>query len=250
MFKFLKKIIIQVAVIFSGLIIAIIVLLVVLGWMFKNTHVEFDANKPLYAFMDIWSEYQTHWGMIPEDDWQKNPLILQRKIVFTTNINPRSSKKLIEQLLYLDQEQKNMPIDLYIRTTGGWWTDAFAVHDAMRSLHSQVNVYAIGQCDSAGAVILAGATGHRYSFPNASIMVHANLSDSEEKFNWRGNERRRVESFWKTYAKLPGEWFPMTKDKEYYLTPEEALKYGIIDEIISKQTSEPVAAANAAQGAP
>jgi ATP-dependent Clp protease protease subunit len=160
----------------------------------------------------------------------KDPLLAQRVILVTTAINEKTAKEVIYKLFYLDAKDPGKPIDLYLRTEGGSLDDAFAIIDTIRSIKSPVNTYAIGGCSSAGTFILASGTGRRYAYPTTIIMVHTKSIKSSQCYSWETTDKIRVEKFWTEEAKLPNEWFPM-KDREYYLTAQQAVKFGIIDEI-------------------
>ena len=168
------------------------------------------------------------WNFDPND-----PLLAQRKILLTANVNKRSSKQVIYKLLYLDTLEKK-PIDVYLLTDGGWTDATYAIIDVIRSISSPVNTFALGGCSSAGTMILACGTGTRYSYPNSVIMIHSNDEESQEQYSFEMLEKNRTERFWKTSAKLPDHWFPLTGEKEYYLTPQEAKEFDIVDEIIEK----------------
>jgi ATP-dependent Clp protease protease subunit len=172
-------------------------------------------------------------GIAPWNFDANDPLLAKRKILIAAEINERTSKEVIYKLLYLDTLEKK-PIDLYLLTTGGWTDATFAIIDVMCSISSPVNTLALGGCSSAGAMILACATGTRYSYPNSVIMIHSNLEESQEKHSSEIIDKNRIERFWKNSAKLPDHWFPLTGDKEYYLSAQEAKEFDIIDEIIEK----------------
>jgi len=170
-------------------------------------------------------------GIVPWHFDANDPLLAERKILISAEINERTSREVIYRLLHLEAVAKK-PIHLYLLTTGGWTDEAFAIIDTMRSLASPVNTYALGGCSSAGAMVLAAATGTRFAFADSIIMVHSNNDPSEERYSLAKLDRDRIEQFWRMSARLPEEWFPLVGDQEYYLSPQEAKKMGIIDEII------------------
>jgi ATP-dependent Clp protease protease subunit len=172
-------------------------------------------------------------GVVPWNFDANDPLLAQRKILITTAINEITSKEIIYKLLYLDTLEKK-PIDVYLLTNGGWTDSTFAIIDVICSISSPVNTLALGGCSSGGAMILSCGTGTRYSYPNSVIMIHSNDEESQEQYSSEMAEKNRTERFWKTSAKLPDHWFPLTEDKEYYLSAQEAKEFDIIDEIIEK----------------
>ncbi|MDJ0785999.1 MAG: ATP-dependent Clp protease proteolytic subunit [Myxococcota bacterium] len=157
-------------------------------------------------------------------------LLAQRKIVSTAGINERTAKDLIARILYLDAIDGEAPIEVFLATQGGWTDSMFAVIDAMEMATAPVAVTGIGGIYSAGAGILCSATGRRAATENSIVMVHANESDSEERPSELS--RGRYEALWRRCARLPEEWFPMTEDVSHYMSPAEALEYGLIDEIL------------------
>lgn len=162
-----------------------------------------------------------------------DPLLAQRRIVITSAINERTAKDAVNRLFHLDALDATTPIDLYVSTQGGWPDAAFTLVDAMRLIDAPVNTWALGGCYSAGAVILAAGTGRRYAMDSAIIMVHTNLVDSSPPFSFGRLDRARYENFWRQVADLPARWFPMTGESTYYISADEALEYGIVDEVLT-----------------
>lgn len=162
-----------------------------------------------------------------------DPLLARRQIVITSTINERTAKDVVNRLFYLDALDAEAPIDLYVSTQGGWPDAAFTLVDAMRLIDAPVNTWALGGCYSAGAVILAAGTGRRYAMDGAIIMVHTNLVDSKERFSFGRLDRVRYEGFWRQVAHLPARWFPMTGEATYYLSADEALELGVVDEVLT-----------------
>jgi ATP-dependent Clp protease protease subunit len=161
-----------------------------------------------------------------------DPLIDSRRIVVTENINERTAKEVAARLLYMDAIDHTRPIDLYLSTQGGWVDSAFTIIDAMELIEAPVNTWAIGGCYSSGALILAAGTGRRYATPNAVLMIHASLDEvSKESYSYERLALARYQRIWRQRAALPDEWFPMVGGHEYYLSPQEALQFKLIDEI-------------------
>lgn len=162
-----------------------------------------------------------------------DPMLALRKIVITASINERTAKDVVTRLFLLDQRDPTTPIDLYISTQGGWTDSAFTISDAMRLVRAPVNTWAFGGCYSSGALLLISGTGRRYATEDAVIMVHANAPDSTEPFSGERLFRTRYERIWRQRSKVPSDWFPMTRDKVFYLSAPEALRFGLIDEVVS-----------------
>ncbi len=173
-----------------------------------------------------------------------DPLLDSRTIVVTHGINERTAADVIARLLVLDARDPGAPIDLVMSTQGGWVDAAFAIVDVMENLESPVNTRAVGGCYSAGTLIVAAGTGRRIASENALLMVHANLDEPPGDGTWEALEQERYEALWRRVATLPEEWYPMTFDRTYYLGPEDALRYGLVDEIAAPFEPAEVAAAN------
>ena len=164
-----------------------------------------------------------------------DPLLKNRKILVTSNINEYTAKDVATRLLYLNAVDPRRPIDLYLSTQGGWIDSAFTIIDVMELIDAPVNTWAIGGCYSAGALILAAGTGRRLATPNAMLMIHASLDeDSKRPYSYERLALERYERIWRDRASLPDEWFPMVGGEEYYLSPKEALQFKLIDEIAAE----------------
>ncbi len=175
------------------------------------------------------------WHFDPE-----NPLMRQRKIVVTTDINELTMKEVVSTLFYLDAQSNTEPIDLFISTLGGYGEDAYGIVDVMHSISAPVNVWAFGICYSSGAIILAAGTGRRYAFPNTLIGIHLDLDEgSDGHYSSQAEEVRRERAFWKDVAEIPDEWLLGDKDNVwYYLNAHQAVSYGVIDEIAGGRPAE------------
>lgn len=161
-----------------------------------------------------------------------DPLLVRfRTIVLSGSVDGRAARNVVSQLLYLDALDPGRPIDFYIRTHGGWADDAYAICDAMQRIRAPVNTWALGSCDSAGAILVAAGTGVRRALPNAIISVHVNEEEGDEPHSEELVARKREEAFWKSRTKLPARFYPMVGDYLLYLSASEALEFGIIDEI-------------------
>jgi len=162
--------------------------------------------------------------------FEKRDILLESgKIVFTSRINELASKEIISKLLYLDGKVGS--IDLYLRTTGGWMNDAFSIIDIMRSMRTPVNVHAMGLCESAGAMILLGATGKRYAYTNSDIVLHFNRETDSDNYSVEKINRVRFENLYKKRSRIPADWYPLTGDRRLHLNAQEALSLGIIDSV-------------------
>jgi len=206
--------------------VAVIATAATFGWFL--TAVWQHVEDPYWLFesqMDAEIEARLEPAAIDPAD----PLLERRRILLTTAVNEQAAQHVVSRLLYLDGLDPVAPIDLFLSTTGGWRDSAFAIVDAMRLITAPVNTWALGGCYSAGAIVLAGGTGTRSATPNSLLMVHANVEDSAEDYSSGQLGVERETRFWTERARLPTQWFPLTSDTSYYLSPAQALEYGIVD---------------------
>ncbi len=157
----------------------------------------------------------------------------QRAVFLNGTVNNLTAHNVISQLLYLNARNPRLPINLYITSYGGDSDSAFALLDTMRMIAAPVNVWSLGGCESSGAMILVGATGKRYATPSSVIMIHANSEQSKagDDKGYDDYDLDRVHLLWHSRSHIPAKWFPLTGNKEYYMTPKEALGYGVIDAV-------------------
>lgn len=195
-----------------------------------------DANYILGADL---IDYLVDSGILFSQDPLEERLLERRKIVIATDINAVTSKKVIRALLLLNDLDPKAPIDLYIRTEGGWVSDAFGIVDVMRSIEAPVNTYALGGTHSAGMMLLAAGTGRRRCYPGSSIMFHAGMAEEDGVTGMNHLDNERLLTFWKQYTKLPREWMKIQEDTMYFFGPGDAVKYGVADEIVSVRRSSP-----------
>lgn len=166
--------------------------------------------------------------------------LLQERIIFINGeINDDLSSLVISELLYLDSINHD-DIYLYINSPGGSVTAGLAIYDTINYIKSDVSTIAIGMCASMAAILLAsGAKGKRLSLSNSEIMIHQVLGGMEGKASDIKIHAERILEIKKKLnnilASLTGQTpSKINKDteKDYYMNPKSALKYGIIDKII------------------
>ena len=158
-------------------------------------------------------------------------LIERRVVVLTETINERSVRRVLRQLEVLEHADAEKPIDLLLATGGGWTDGSFAIVDRIRRLSAVVNAHAEGGCYSGCVVILAAATGTRSAGPSCLLSVHSNRSSSEEDYSWPSLDLRRFDDHFQNFTEIPANWYPLASDRSYYMNAQEALEFGIIDEI-------------------
>ena len=137
-------------------------------------------------------------------------LLEERIIVLASRINEYSSQKIIQQLIYLEHQQPGEPIDLYIRTTGGWIDDAFSIIDTFSEISSPVNVHAMGNCSSSGFLILIAATGKSTCGENSKIGIHMNQFEGKE-YSTRTVNYFRFSRLLKRISGIPHDWIKKGK---------------------------------------
>ncbi len=167
--------------------------------------------------------------------------LLRDRIIFLGEpIDDTVANLVIAQLLFLDAEAKG-DIKLYINSPGGVVTSAFGIYDTMRHIKSDVVTICVGQAASAATVLLAaGSPGKRMSLPNSRIMIHQVMGGAEGQqtdVEIRAREMRRIKDRINgIMAKHTGKTEKQIEadtDRDYFMSPEEAKKYGLIDKIIS-----------------
>jgi len=167
--------------------------------------------------------------------------LLKDRIVFIgTPIDDNIANLIIAQLLFLQMEDADKDINVYINSPGGHVTSGLAVYDTMQFVKPDVNTYCIGQAASMGALLLAGGTkGKRYALPNARIMIHQPWGGTEgtaSDIHIQAKEILRIrERINKLLAEHTGQSLEKVEkdtDRDYFMTADEAMKYGLVDTVI------------------
>ncbi len=167
--------------------------------------------------------------------------LLKDRIIFIgTGIDDTVANLIIAQLLFLQMEDPEKDIDIYINTPGGAVTSGLAIYDTMQFVKPAVNTYCVGQATSMGALLLAaGTTGKRYALPHARIMIHqpwGGVQGAAADISIQAQEilrlRARLEEILAKHTKQPLEKIQKDSDRDYFMSAEEAKAYGIVDEVI------------------
>lgn len=167
--------------------------------------------------------------------------LLKDRIIFLGGpIDDEVANLIMAQLLFLESEDKNRDIHLYINSPGGVVTAGMAIYDTMQYIKPDVATICIGQAASAAAVLLtAGAQSKRYALPNARVMIHQVMGGAEgpaKDIEIQTKEIMRVkEAVNQILAKHTGqnvERIEKDTDRDFFMSAQEAKKYGIIDEVI------------------
>ena len=169
--------------------------------------------------------------------------LLNERIIFLgEEVNEHTANIVVAQLLYLAYDDPTADISLYINSPGGSVYDGMAIYDTMQLIKPDVATYGIGLQASMGAFLLSsGAKGKRYSLPHAKVMIHQPSSGTRGKVTDMEIDLRESlevkEMLSKILAKNTGQKLAKVKsdmERDYWMSPDEALKYGLIDEVIKK----------------
>ena len=174
-------------------------------------------------------------------------LLLRERIIFLgTPIDDQIANLIIAQLLYLDREDPEKDINLYIHSPGGQITAGLAIYDTMQLAHADVATYAVGMTASMGTVLLcSGAPGKRYCMPNSTIHMHQALGGARgqaadiEIAGARdpARERHHPRHPRQAHRARTDERIRKDFDRDFYMNPEQAKEYGMIDEILNRRES-------------
>ena len=181
---------------------------------------------------------QTHRG---ERGWDIFSRLLKDRIIFLgTPINDQVANSVIAQLLYLESEDQEKEISVYINSPGGVITSGLAIYDTMQYIRAPVSTICLGQAASMGAFLLSsGAKGRRLALPNARIMVHQPLGGAQGQasdIQIQAQEIQRLKdklnSILAEQTDQELEKISLDTDRDRYMTAEEAKEYGLIDEVM------------------
>ena len=169
-------------------------------------------------------------------------LLKDRIILLSGEINDHVASSIVAQLLFLEAEDPEKDINFYINSPGGVITGAFSIYDTMNYIRSDISTICIGQAASAGAFLLSSGTkGKRYSLPNSRIMIHQPLGGAQGQatdIEIQAKEILRLKSTLNDImAKNTGQSvkkIAQDTERDYFMSGEEAKKYGLVDEILTK----------------
>jgi len=167
--------------------------------------------------------------------------LLKDRIIFLgSEVVDDVANSIVAQLLFLESEDPDKDINLYINSPGGSVTAGLAIYDTMQYIKPQVSTICVGLAASMGAILLAGgAKDKRYALPNAEIMIHQPLggargqaSDIEIQAKNIIKTKERMNKILASHTGRDLKTIARDTDRDNYMTAEEALKYGLIDKII------------------
>jgi ATP-dependent Clp protease protease subunit len=183
--------------------------------------------------------------------------LLKDRIIFLGDaVEDNVANLIIAQLLFLESEDPEKDIQLYINSPGGVVTSGLAIYDTMQYLRAPVSTICIGQAASMGAVLLAaGATGKRFALPNSRIMIHqgssgfrGNTPDVEIQMRENLHLVTRLLEILAKHTNQTVEKVKSDSDRDYFMSPEEAKEYGLIDEVFAGNTESLISMAQKAGG--
>ena len=171
-------------------------------------------------------------------------LLLKERIIFLgTPINDQIANLIVAQLLFLDREDPEKDIQFYINSPGGQITSGMAIYDTMQLVHAPISTIAVGMAASMAAVLLCGgAKGKRFALPNSRILIHQPMGGVQGQatdIDIQAKEILRMRDLVNTIlTKHTGQKLERVKkdtDRDFFMSPEEAKEYGLIDKIIYKR---------------
>ncbi len=170
-------------------------------------------------------------------------LLKDRIIILGSEINDYVANSIIAQMLFLEAEDPDKDIFLYINSPGGIVTSGLAIYDTMQFIKCDVSTICIGQAASMGAVLLAaGAKGKRYALPNSRIMLHqpmGGFSGQASEIEIHAKEiirlKERLNEILSKHTGQPIKKIRKDTDRDFFMSAQEALEYGIIDKIFEKR---------------
>jgi ATP-dependent Clp protease protease subunit len=182
---------------------------------------------------------QTHRGERSYDIYSR---LLKDRIVFLgTPVDDDVANNIIAQMLFLESDDPDKDISLYINSPGGSVTAGLAIYDTMQYVKPQVSTICLGQAASMGAFLLAGgAAGKRFAVPNARIMIHqpaGGFQGQATDIDIHAREilrlKARLNELFAKHIGQPLERVEKDTERDYFMGPGEAKEYGIIDEVIT-----------------
>jgi ATP-dependent Clp protease protease subunit len=206
---------------------------------------EINAGSPMQPMVQRYREYARQRNMTLGD------LLLENRIVFLgsspeTGGNPAITDYLanitIQKLLFLQYENRNQEIHMYINCPGGSVSATLAIYDTMRFLECPIATYCMGIAASGAAIILvAGTKGKRFALPHSKIMVHqpwgqvgGQVSDIEIQAKEIVRDREQLNKILAEHTGQPIEWVHRETERDRYFNAEEGKKFGLVDDVLTK----------------
>jgi len=174
-------------------------------------------------------------------------LLKERVIFLVGQVEDHMANLVVAQLLFLESENPDKDIHLYINSPGGSVTAGMSIYDTMQFIKPDVSTMCIGQAASMGALLLtAGAAGKRYCVPNARMMIHQPLggfqgqaTDIEIHANEILRIRHRLNEILAHHTGQPLDKISVDTDRDFFMGGDEAVKYGLVDAVMSQRQKAP-----------
>ena len=188
-------------------------------------------NKKKERVLDLWSRLN------------------QDRVVFVGEaIAPYMANIIMAQLLFLESENKEEPIYMYINSPGGVVSAGLGIYDVMNYISCPVETFCVGMAASMGSILLAaGEPGHRYITPNAEVMIHqpsgstgqqAQATDMKIAMNHMDRTKERLTKIMAKHTGKKYEECLEDMERDYWMWADEALEYGIVDKIVDKRSDD------------
>ncbi|MCG2711334.1 MAG: ATP-dependent Clp endopeptidase proteolytic subunit ClpP [Candidatus Omnitrophica bacterium] len=173
--------------------------------------------------------------------------LLKDRIVFIgTTIDDNVANLVIAQMLFLQMDDQNKDINIYINSPGGIVTAGLAIYDTMQFVNCDVNTYCVGQAASMGAVLLAAGTkGKRFALPNARVMIHqpwGGAQGAASDISIQAKEilkmRDNLNAILSKHTGKPVDKIANDTDRDFFMSAEESREYGLVDVVIDNSQKE------------
>ena len=173
-------------------------------------------------------------------------LLKDRIVMLDTAVTEQSASLVVAQMLFLESENPNKPINFYINSPGGLVTAGMAIYDTMQFIKSPVHTTVMGQACSMGSFLaMAGEPGQRRLLPNARHMIHQPLggtsgqaSDVEIQYKELARWKKVLTEIYATHTGKDIETLEKDMDRDNLMTPDEAVEYGLADEVVAKRVKK------------
>ena len=209
----------------------------------------------MHTFEDTYPNVTRGLGLVPmvleqtargERSYDIFSRLLKERIIFVVGpIDDNVANLVVAQLLFLESENADKDVQLYINSPGGSVTSGLAIYDTMQFINSDVSTLCIGQAASMGAFLLAGGTkGKRYALPNSRVMIHqpsggsqGQASDIEIQAKEILFLRKRMNDIMAEHAGKSADEIGRDTERDNFMTAKEALEYGLIDKVQDPRTN-------------
>lgn len=170
-------------------------------------------------------------------------LLLKERIIFLGSaVDDYTANLIVAELLFLEREDPDRDISMYIHSPGGSVTAGFCIYDTMQLIKPDVSTICVGMAASMGAILLlGGAKGKRYALPNSTVMIHqaaGGFEGTAADIEIRAKEilrlQTRLREIMVVHTGQPMERISRDSDRDFFMTPEQAIEYGIIDDVIGQ----------------